>query len=74
MAIQELIEAELATLIGAQHGQRTPTLATQRNDVAVVRNRRLDWCVPVGDGPVRCRSQVVGLQKATQRARGSRMG
>jgi transposase-like protein len=31
VAIQELIEAELATLIGAGHGERTPTRTNQRN-------------------------------------------
>jgi len=31
VAIQELIEAELTALIGAGHGERTPTRTTQRN-------------------------------------------
>jgi putative transposase len=31
VAIQELIEAELTALIGAEHGERTPTRTTQRN-------------------------------------------
>lgn len=31
VAIQELTEAELTTLIGAGHGERTPTRTTQRN-------------------------------------------
>jgi putative transposase len=31
VAIQELVEAELSVLIGAEHGERTPTRTAQRN-------------------------------------------